>query len=268
MRKKIKFTDNEKKLMNEMDAVAVQAEANPEIKNMRVPESLWNELQQDVSEYKEEKRAKEQEQRNKDLIKLGLVYERRRKYRKYYVLVATFVLVIAMGITSFGGAEKIFHRINTMISGREQEVIDSEGVIQNVYVGEEEAYEAIEEQLDFYPVRISYLPDNIYFRESTIYPEMHRAHLKYGIDNIINIDYTMRTNYRDGSWATDMEDELLKEYEIQNENTVFYVKKHLVEKTVSRWFVQFEYKDVSYSLIINDIPEIEVEKILAGIYFY
>ena len=61
MRKRIKFTENEKKLMNEMDAVSVQAEANPEIKNMRVPGSLWNELQQDVSEYKEEKRAKEQE---------------------------------------------------------------------------------------------------------------------------------------------------------------------------------------------------------------
>ena len=268
MRKRIKFTENEKKLMNEMDAVSVQAEANPEIKKMRVPGSLWNELQQDVSEYKEEKKAKEQEQRNKDLIKLGLVYERRRKYRKYYVLAATLVLVLAMGITSLGDSKKIFHRINTMISGREQEVIDSEGMVPNEYVSEEEALTTIEEQMGVCPVKLDYLPMNLGFLESTIHLEMQRANLKYGIDDIINIDYTIRTNYREGSWATDVEDELLKEYEIQNENTVFYVKKYLVEKEVSRWSVQFEYKDVNYSLFINDIPEIEVEKILAGLYFY
>lgn len=268
MRKRIKFTENEKKLMNEMDAVSVQAEANPEIKNMRVPGSLWNELQQDVNEYKEEKRAKEQEQRNKDLIKLGLVYERRRKYRKYYVLAATFVLALAMGITSFGDAEKIFHRINTMISGREQEVIDSEGVIQNAYVGEEEAYEAVEEQLGFYPVRISYLPEGISFWESSIYRETQKVHLIYGMDDVISISYLMLPNYRDGSWGTDVEDKLLLEYNIENENTIVYLKKYLVEEKIEKWLIQFEYKDVNYCLIINDLNQTEVEKIVAELHFH
>lgn len=268
MRKKIKFTDNEKKLMNEMDAVAVQAEANPEIKNMRVPESLWNELQQDVSEYKEEKRAKEQEQRNKDLIKLGLVYERRRKYRKYYVLVATLVLVLAMGITSFGDAEKIFHRINTMISGREQEVIDSEGMVPNEYVSEDEALDAVEEQLGFYPVKINYLPEKVRFLDSMIYSEMQKVHLIYGKDGIISISYMMQPNHRDGSWGTDIEDELLLEYDIENENTIVHLKKYLLEEKIEKWLIQFEYKDVNYCLIINDLNQAEVEKIVAELHFH
>lgn len=268
MRKRIRFTENEKKLMNEMDAVSVQAEANPEIKNMRVPGSLWNELQQDVSEYKEEKRAKEQEQRNKDLIKLGLVYERRRKYRKYYVLAATLVLALAMGITSLGDSKKIFHRINTMISGREQEVIDSEGMVPNEYVSEDEAYEEVEEQLGFYPVKINYLPGEIHFWDSAIYSETQKVHFLYGTDDVININYLMRPNYRDGSWGTDVEDELTLKYDIKNGNTIVHLKKYLVEKKTEKWLIQFEYKDVNYCLIINGLNQAEVEKIIRELYFH
>ena len=269
MGKKTKFTDEEIKMMKEMDKISAKAEANPEISNMRVPDSLWHELQRDIREYNEEKRAKEQAERDKELIKLGLVYERRRKYRKYYVLAATLILALSLGITSFGGAEKIFEMFERRSLGRTQIQINSHTEVERVGdINEEEAYAEIEKEFGHYPVKISYLPKGIWFLESSIHTEMQRAHLLYGTDDEVYINYAIRPNYREGSWGTDIEDKLVKTYEIKNENTIYYVKKYLVEKELDRWLIQFQYKDVSYSMIINGLRENEVEKVLAELYFY
>lgn len=268
MGNKTKFTEEEIKLMKEMDEVSAQAEANPEISNMRVPDSLWYELQRDIREYEEEKRAKEQEQRNQELIKLGLVYEHRRKYRKYYVLAATLVLTLALGITSFGGPEKIFNIISGYATGREQTYVDSkDGVEEITRIDEEIAYGEMEEKLGFCPVRLTYMPEGVAFLESTVYDELLGVNMYYGKADTAKIIYMIRPNYREGSWSKDVEDELLEAYEIELPRAVIQVKQYQVTDNSIKWLALYEYNDVRYSLMILDMEKNEVEKIIHGLYF-
>lgn len=268
MGKKTNFTEEEIKLMKEMDAISAQAEANPEIRKTCLPDSLWYELQRDVNEHKEEKKAKEQEQRNQELIKLGLVYEHRRKYRKYYVLAATLILALSLGITSFGGAEKIFNIISGYANGREQTNVNSNESIKEIEkISEESVYEEIERELGFYPVKPGYLPKEIEFVEATIYDELMGINLYYGKEDVAKIIYMIRPNFREGAWGKDVEDELIDEYEVVLPRTIIYVKQYLIEDGTYRWFVLYEYKGVTYSLSILDVAEKEVKKIVDNLYF-
>lgn len=166
MGKKPNFTDKEIKMLKDMDALSVQAQAEPEIRDVSAPDSLWYELKRDIREYESEQKAKKQERRNQELIKLGLVYERRRRFRKYYVLAAAFVLALAFGITSFGDGEKLFSMIKGDANGREQVNVNSIDDVEVITRNDEElAYEEIEDKFGFYPVKLDYLPEGIEFQE-------------------------------------------------------------------------------------------------------
>ena len=64
-----------------------------------------------------------------------------------------------------------------------------------------------------------------------------------------------------------MEDEFVEEYIEENEHTIIYVRKYLVDETEERWSVQFEYGDVSYLMTIMDTSKEEVDRIVENLYF-
>ena len=80
---------------------------------------------------------------DKELIRLGRIYKKRKKLHRYLVAVAAIVCVLAFGITSMGGPKKVFEKFNWTLAGREQTNVDSDNddVVQMSDVKEDEVYE-------------------------------------------------------------------------------------------------------------------------------
>ena len=206
---------------------------------------------------------------DKELIRLGRIYKKRKKLHRYLVAVAAIVCVLAFGITSMGGPKKVFEKFNWTLAGREQTNVDSdnEDVVQMDDVKEDEVYEQIEDKYGFYPVKPIYLPEGITLLETNMGDEIQGIHLIYGTIEEAKISCHIRPNYRESSWGKDIEDELLKEEHMTVSDVDIYLKQYRVDGTTERWLVGFEYNNVSYSMMINGIEESEIEKIVENLIF-
>lgn len=204
-----------------------------------------------------------------EFIRLGKLYKKKRKMRKYFVLAAAVIGVLAFGITSMGENEKIFGIFKRDTLGREQTQVNSGEKIEiDRNLKEEQVYEKIESIYGFYPVRLNYLPDGIGFLEADISEEIPNVYMLYGVDEEVKISYQIRPNYRESSWGKDIEDELLEEYEMQVKDVTLHLQRYRVENGVERWIVKFKDESASYSLAIVDYDKEEVEKIVENLYFY
>lgn len=205
----------------------------------------------------------------KELIRLGRIYKKRKRLQKYVVLAAVLILAMAFGMTSIGGPKKVFEKLHWMIAGREQVNVDSddEDVVLHTSMDEEEAYQEIEDKFGFTPVALTYLPEEIGFIEAEFGEEIQCVNLLYGIEGDVKIIYLIHPNYRVSSHGKGIEDTFLEEYIEENEYTTIYSRKYLVDGKEERWSVQFEYKETLYTMTIMDTSKDEVEKIVENLYF-
>ena len=206
---------------------------------------------------------------DKELIRLGRIYKKRKKLHRYLVAVAAIVCVLAFGITSIGGPKKVFEKFNWTLAGREQTNVDSDNddVVQMGDVKEDEVYQEIEDKYGFAPVKPLYRPEGVELLEVNIGDEIQGIHLTYGVNQEANISYHIRPNYRDGSWGKDIEDELLKEEHMTVSDVDICLKQYRVDEKTERWLVGFEYNNASYSMLIMDLEEAEIEKIVENLIF-
>ena len=242
---------------------------DPDVVNVKVPSILRERVFKEIHIREAEKAERTREMlcnEDKELIRLGKLYKRRRKVRKYLVLAAALVCVMAFGITSIGDSEKIFETLNWKLADREQVNINSEDINQAEQVREENVYEQIEDKFGFYPVKLDYLPEGVEFIEADISEEIQYAYMMYG-EKILNISYQIRPHYRESSWGKDIEDELVEESEIMVNDVEIYLKKYRVIDGTERWLVGFEYKDTSYSILLMNLKQEEVTNIINGLYF-
>ena len=133
--------------------------------------------------YKEKQDAPEEvlSEQQQEWIRLGKIYQSKRKNRKYVVLATAMMAAFAVGITSFGEPERIFEKFNHMMAGRNQIVLnsDDENVTEAKISTEEEAYQKIKDEFGFEPVRMYYLPPNMKFEDIIIYKEMQNIQMIY-----------------------------------------------------------------------------------------
>ena len=241
----------EEELMEDAKRTMEEVNSNPALQNVTVPEEVHDKLFKEIREYEEEQERARLSNEERELIRLGKVYQKKRKNRKYLVLAAAIVLAMAFGVTAVGGPEKLFETFKRETLGREQSGVDSEDGIEFVNnVNEEEAYEAIEDRYGFYPVRLNDLPEGIELQEYITGDEIQGSHLIYGTEERVCFEYFIRPNYRLSSMGNDVEDDKLDEYEISLEGVTVVVKQYMVEEAgYYRWSAEFEYADVNYQLI-------------------
>lgn len=271
MNDKKRSLSEELEALEEVERIMEEVNSDPNLANITPPEEIRENLFREIRAYETARAMLEKEmftEENKELIRLGKMYKRRRKWNKYLVLAAALVLALSFGITSMGGAEKIFETVKRNIWSREQVQVDSEENVQQTEdLSEERVYEEIEDRFGFHPVKLDYLPGETGFMEAELGEEIQRIFMIYGEDEKVKISYIIRPNFREGSWGEDIEDELIEEYEQELEKTIVHVKKYSIVDGTVRWSIQFEYKDVSYSLYILDEEKEEVEKIVEHLYF-
>ena len=245
--------------------------SDPTLKDVKCPEVVHDRLFEQIRLYEEQK-AQEARDRlsheDKELLRLGTICRRRRKWNRYVVLAAALVAVLAVGTVSMGHGENIFSVITKMFAGREQTVVDSGDTDPYTILVEEETYEKVEEEYGFVPIKLEYLPDGIEFQEATVGNEIQGINLIYGTKDKADIIYIIRPNYRDASFVTDIEDEKVQEYQMNINDVEVSVKEYLiVDSGENRWTVHFEYQDVQYLLRITNMKQEIVEKIVKDLYF-
>ena len=263
----------QEELKKEADQILQEVEADSEVADLKASEEIDERLYEQIRQYKEKQDAPEEvlSEKQQEWIRLGKIYQSKRKNRKYVVLATAMMAAFAVGITSFGEPERIFEKFNHMMAGRDQIVLnsDDEDVTEAKTSTEEEAYQKIKDEFGFDPVRILYLPEGMKFQEAIILDEVQNAYFIYEDGQGKSISYQMNMNYNVGSMAMDVEDKVVKEYEIEVDNMdIQIVQYQLLDSAKKKSRGVFEYQGIQYFITGNDLKEEEFEKILKNLKFF
>lgn len=257
------------KEMEEIEGVLEKINNDPVMREWKAPEGLRDGLFEQIHAKEAEKSRLSDDE--KELIRLGMVYKKRRKWNKLLVLAAAVVCALAVGVTSIGGPKKVIEKVQGMLESRERINNDTneDGRVDEIEVATEaEAYQKIEDEFGFLPVKLFYLPDGMEFDEIIITDGAQNVYLNYIGDNEETIIYFIYPNYRTSSIGRDVEDKLIKEYEkVVNDNTISIKEYFVGENQSTRYKASFEYLNVHYYLEIHNVESQEVEKIIENLYF-
>lgn len=261
----------QEEMIREAEQIMAEVNADPTLKDVKCPEEVHDKVFEQIRIYEEEKAKMAREQlsyEDRELLRLGKIYRRRRKWSRYAVLVAALIAMLALGSVSMGNDENIFSIITKMFAGREQTVVDSGETEPNTFLAEEEIYEKIEKTYGFKPIKLEYLPAGMSFQEGIIGEQIQEIKLIYGTKDTADVTYIIWPNYRDTSFATDIEDKKIQEYQMEINEVTISIQEYLIEDSgENRWAVHFEFQNVHYFLRITDMHQDEVEEILNNLRF-
>ena len=264
-----RFLKNEMdKELQEIECILEEMDNDPNMKDVVAPEEIHGKLFAQIHEEQNEGETLSEE--DKELIRLGKIYRKRRKGNKYLVLVAALVCAMALGVTSMGGPERVIEKFGWKIADREQTNIDtdSERLEEPDGLTEAEAYQQVEDMFGFYPVELLFLPHNMKFQEISMDKTMQVIHMTYQGENDESMSYTVYLNYRTGSIGTDVEDELISEYDKEVDGNQISIRKYrIAENQTERFVITYEYKNAYYFLQTFYIDDEEIEKIVENLYF-
>ena len=264
-----RFMKNEmEKEMQEIDAILEEMNQDPEMRDMVAPEEIHDKLFATIHKGQDEQERLSEDE--KELIRLGMVYKKTRKWAKVLVPLVAVVGAMVISVTCMGGPTKVVEKVKGMLEGREQLNNDSEDdrTKEIITISEVEAYQKIEDEFGFVPVKLYYLLEGMEFKDIGLADDSQSVYLGYAGKNQETIVYSIYPNYRTGSIGRDVEDDAIDEYEKVVNDVTINIKKYLVEEDQSnRYIAQFEYQNVYYVLRINGVADTEVKKIIENLYF-
>ena len=198
------------------------------------------------------------------------IYTMRRKksnIRRIVALAAVLILVMAIGMTSFGGPERMLQFMKSSVGGRKVSQVDSSDknkVIEEE--DEEKAYEKIEKEFGIAPVRLWWYPENMEFENMILDTDIQVAEVDY-LYKDKKIEYFVSASYGEVSWGYDNEDKKIDYYCEQVKGTDIEVTEYETPETErNRYVAEFEYKKLHYCLS-GELTKEEIENILKNLYF-
>ena len=248
-------------LKEEVDRKAAQIEKEvterEDLEAIKVSDDMEASLFNKIQEYEYDKKRKK-------------VY--RRKKRRYIAaaLAAVLVLVFGSAITSVG-SKSYWKVLWDRIAGEEKATfIDVENmeVQETEDLDEVQIYKEIREELGISPVRLVYIPAEMYLEKYELDQDQKKAVLLYVYNEQI-IKYTMYMNDTDSSFGQIEPDKITDQYEIQtSQGITIQVKEYQIEDQKSyRYIAEFEYMDAQYELK-GEMDRKEFDKILENLTFY
>ena len=246
------------KMQREAERLLELINADPCLKEEKAPkavkEHVWKKL-----------RRREEEQ---ELIQLGRVYKKKRSLRKYWLLAAAMVMALAFGVTSLGGAEKIFGYFDGHLLEKKQLKINSDENIEPIYtMTEMQVYDKIEEKYGISPVRLNYIPEDVEFASVNMADPVMMTSMDYRRGDYVAITYYIRPNFQDSTFSCVIDGELLETYEITIGDTILTVSEYNLSEDDPCWVVQFTYEDVYYYMTLLQMEESEVKQVIEDLYF-
>lgn len=174
-----------------------------------------------------------------------------KKKRAVFVVAATMVLVLGIGMTSLGG-RPYWLKVADLVLGNENTVtVDTEGEdrILTTDVSEKEAYEQIKEELGIEPVQLQYMPAGMEFYDSVIEKGLGTAKIYYLYKEQV-IQYEMYLQNADNAYSVAQEDKSKLSYKIANGDMQITVKElKIAEGNKSEFLAMFQDRKIMYRLI-------------------
>lgn len=199
--------------------------------------------------------------------KIYTMRRKKRNIRRIVALAAVLILVMAVGMTSFGGPERMLQFMKSSVGGRQVSKVNSSDKNKIIEEEDEElAYEDAEKEFGIGVVRILGKLDEMQFDKMILDRDLQVAELSYNYKDG-KIQFIISAAYVETAWGSDNEDIVIDNYFIKRKETTIEVKKYkMSEKSKDRFAAEFEYKDLHYC-ITGTINEIEIKKILDNLYF-
>ena len=199
--------------------------------------------------------------------KIYTMRRKKRNVRRIVALAAVLILVMAVGMTSFGGPERMLQFMKSSVGGRKVSQVDSSDknkVIEEE--DEEKAYEKIAEEFGIEPVQFVWRPVGMQFKKMLLDTDIQLAELEY-LYNSENTEFMISASYGEVSLGADNEDEITDHFYEQEKKIQIEVTEYKTPETgTNRYKAEFKYKNLYYCLTGTMTKE-EMENILKNLYF-
>ena len=198
------------------------------------------------------------------------VHYRRKPLKIYLALAAVIVCVLAMGITSMGGPERVVRMVRQAVGDRDVEQVDSNKTDkQNKIIegeAEEEAYQKIRDTFDTDVVKVFVCLPDMKFDTMNLDESKQLAEMYYSYDGE-TIGYIINMPYRDSSWGVDFEDSVEKKYSKEIHKCKINITLYEIEDSnVPKCVAKFKYGNIEY-MLMGTMSEQNFEKILKNLFF-
>lgn len=198
------------------------------------------------------------------------IYTMRRKksnIRRIVALAAVLILVMAVGMTSIGGPERMLQFMKSSVGGRKVSQVDSSDKNKIIEEEDEEkAYEKIGEEFGIQPVRIVWRPNGMKFQRMELDTDIQLVELDY-LYKGENTEFVISASYGEASLGADNEDEITDHFYKQEKESQIEVTEYKTPETgTNRYKAEFKYKNLYYCLTGTMTKE-EMENILKNLYF-
>ena len=205
-------------------------------------------------------------------LSAGTDEKKHRSRRKAYlsrVAAAVVIVLLAggIGVTSFGGPERVMEIVKSKVGTREVEKINSNE--ENLVIkeeNEEQAYQKIKDELGIDPVRIVHKIKGFEFIQNKMEEDSQMAELMYRYKNE-TIVYVINTMHSKDSWGLNVDDKQLKSYKKVVKGKEFRIKEYeTVKSKEKRYSARFDYKGGEY-YIVGVMSDKDFYIILKNLYF-
>lgn len=198
------------------------------------------------------------------------VHYRRKPLKIYLALAAVIVCVLAMGITSMGGPERVVRMVRQAVGDRDVEQVDSNKTDkQNKIIegeAEEEAYQKIRDTFDTDVVKVFVCLPDMKFDTMNLDESKQVAEMYYSYDGE-TIGYIINMPYRDSSWGVDFEDSVEKKYSKEIHKCKINITLYEIEDSnVPKCVAKFKYGNIEY-MLMGTMSEQNFKKILKNLFF-
>ena len=269
-------------LQREAEEIEKELEEHPELADLSPDDSVKDRLYAQIEEYETQKALSKLSEKDREALRLGrmlqkereedeirrTVRKRRMGWRRIASLVAVMVFVLGLGITSVGGPKRVMEVMQQMVGGREVTKINSDDdkVVSSEGLAEEDAYQEIKDKLGIDPVRLFTNIEGMQFVGAEIDEMMQTANLLFDMKGNV-VSYIISLSYADGSFGSDIEDQLVDTYPYKTDRFNVEVREYLIsESNETEFSAEFDYQEVHYQLT-GIMEKAELEEILKNLYF-
>lgn len=199
--------------------------------------------------------------------KIYTMHRKKRNIRRIVALAAVLILVMAVGMTSFGGPERMLQFMKSSVGGRQVSKVNSSDKNKIIEEEDEEkAYEKITDEFGIGPVKIIWRPEGMKFKKMLLDTDIQLAELDYLYNNE-NTEFVISASYGEASLGADNEDEITDHYYKQEKMVQVEITEYKTPETeTKRYKAEFKYKNLYYCLTGTMTKE-EMENILKNLYF-
>lgn len=258
-------TDIRNRIKMNLDSQIKEYEKNKAYENLSEEDREALRIGKEILE-KKESGENDKEDREEDET-VSKVVRKKRSIRRLLVLAAVLIMMLAFGITSVGGPERILQFVKTTVGDRQVTKVNSSD--ENKVIEKEietEAYNCVKQEFGIEPVKIIVRPDGMKFEKMIFDKDLQIAELYYQYNNE-RVVYMISASYGDTSWGYDVEDKVTNHYYQDGKKCSIEVKEYETPETkTKRYSAEFEYNKIAYYLI-GTMNQEEFDNILKNLHF-